>query len=219
VLAVLPFNTTVLLTCNSEGEQIWKVGAKLIECEKPSGAPVLTRPKVDQFFALPITNLGIPPGCTETTSRRQLRGLSRDRFIQNFDYSTLRDLSFKGLVPNAAYELHLDKEGVDKHMVCFPFAIIEVKHHGVSYSKKLHCICQAANGAATSLAMLKKLASHGTDGQRQEVRPVVAFTFIGSEVKAWIAYVDVSLQGESLSTPKYVMQPLPFLCYIRCLVY
>ncbi|OCL08608.1 hypothetical protein AOQ84DRAFT_406454, partial [Glonium stellatum] len=88
----------------------------------------------------------------------------------------------------------------------FPWAVIEVKHPGAKQYKKreAECFCQAANTASVCLAMLANLAQvnprrddhpkNQTKNQGPlksvEVQPVVCFTFIGSDVRVWIAYIN-----------------------------
>jgi hypothetical protein len=85
----------------------------------------------------------------------------------------------------------LDKQVIkEKHLVCFPSTVIELKHHDVSQAEEEKCYCQAANAAATALAMLDRLSLYSIPkGSFGEIRPVVAFTFIGYKSRVWMAFI------------------------------
>ncbi len=78
-----------------------------------------------------------------------------------------------------------------KHRVCFPWVVVEVKHERVSPDEEKKCYLQAANAASTCLSMHEQLCKHSpVEPYEAHIPPVVALTFIGPEVKLWIAYTD-----------------------------
>jgi hypothetical protein len=155
----------------------------------------LTAPKPDFHFGFSIHD---PARCN-------LRGFGKNDYVQNFTIDTLFGLQLKGLhcSPTTGLEKDVIKkktlklkagELVRKHyLLCFPWAVVEMKKHEVNESKATaetaFCYCQAANAASTALAMLENLAQFEVHRQNSEhVPPVVAFTSVGANAKVWLAY-------------------------------
>lgn len=84
----------------------------------------------------------------------------------------------------------------DNDLVCFPFAVVELKHSYIGSSQETFCSCQAANAASFALGMLEKLYSlaeqHSTNAH---VPPVVAFTCIGPQIRLWMVYSVCAPKG------------------------
>jgi hypothetical protein len=81
------------------------------------------------------------------------------------------------------------QEMSNDHLVCFPFAVVELKHQFVGGSREQQCFCQAANAVSVALNMLENLYSIADQQQNSHhVPPVVAFTCIGPKIRLWIAY-------------------------------
>ena len=169
----------------------------------PNDATPLSAAKADLYIALPIIKRA-----------SNLRGFHRDDPIQNFsedNLTKLEEIKNGNLISNPI--IQLDRvEGIEpKYMVCFPSAVVEIKHHKVEKSKKTQCYCQAANASSTALSMLSRLyllQYRETNGiNLKELRPVVAFTFIGYKTKVWISFVsDCSITDDEISC-KYVSFP------------
>ena len=143
-------------------------------------------PKPDLYVALPIVQRSSDP-----------RGFHRDDSIQNFTYDSLAPLEEgkNGLISNPITPLDTVEEIDEKNLVCFPCAVVEIKHHRVSRGDIQHCYRQAANGASTALSMLHRLSYYllprGPEHRRHgEIRPTVAFTFIGPGSRVWIVYIS-----------------------------
>ena len=82
-------------------------------------------------------------------------------------------------------------------LICFPFAVVELKHGMVGGSHQEFCYCQAANGASAALSMLENLFQYTERKENyQHVPPVVAFTCIGPSIRLWIAYSVREPNGE-----------------------
>ena len=118
-----------------------------------------------------------------------------NRAFHNLSFEAL--CAHKGLTCSPAKGLAKCKPiGEDeKHRVCFPFAMVELKHDIAKNTDKEFCYCQAANAASCALAMLCQLCQHTPNSmywhdEHNEVLPVVTFTFIGNEAKVWLAYVS-----------------------------
>ncbi|MCJ1379285.1 hypothetical protein MMC17_002386 [Xylographa soralifera] len=124
-------------------------------------------------------------------------GFHDDNYIQNFAKSSLAELEMRGLAPCPMVSLNR-RDVSEKHLVCFPCTIVEIKHHKVSQVEIDKCYCQAANGAAASLVMLNKLARYSiVPGEHETIRTVVSFTFIGYQARVWIAYISDKSQDNS----------------------
>ena len=75
------------------------------------------------------------------------------------------------------------------HLLCFPFAVIELKHQMVGQTREQQCYYQAANAASMALKLFEKLYSLADEQwSNYHIPPVVAFTCIGPKVRLWIAY-------------------------------
>lgn len=123
----------------------------------------------------------------------------------------LAKLGEEGLICSPTVDLF--KKTSPKDLICFPMAVIEMKHHEVKPAAAQFCYCQAANAAATCLAMLNQLSSQNAEGDRRtEIKPVVSFTFVGNRVKLWLANISsqriVIQRGEKHQRCQYV-RPSP----------
>lgn len=186
-VCVLPFSkssvTWWLTHCNREDEDVWNQGRIALKKTTPEGAPELTTPKPDVYLALPIN-----------PRRQNPRGFHKDDYIQLFgeESSGLFEGHKKELISNpvVSVESMVHTKSTANHLVCFPSAVVEIKHHNVPQPQRERCYCQAANGAAAALSILHKLTIHSrSEAPHREIRPVVAFTFIGPESRVWIAFI------------------------------
>jgi hypothetical protein len=128
--------------------------------------------------------------------------LHGDDYIENFGITCLnrlyekytpmirkrRNISF-GFTPSPCKEFYSTESVKDR--VCFPWAVVECKHHGkinTTFEEYVHC--QAANAAAVCLTLFANAAAGGRPSPIQsEIRPVMCITFVGPRIKVWIAYV------------------------------
>ena len=82
------------------------------------------------------------------------------------------------------------------HLLCFPWAVIELKHENVSPTEVTKCYCQGANTASRALRIFENLSRYSeTEVDGQQVPPVVVLTFIGPRFKLWIAYSTLDADG------------------------
>ena len=104
-----------------------------------------------------------------------------------------------------------DKQLIDNKLLCFPWAIVEIKRPSASHADITKCYCQAANGASTSLTMLEQLTKHNRKHHSSDsVKPIIVFTFAGPDVKVWLAYTAISKVKDSWLDPwrfKHVSDP------------
>ncbi len=73
------------------------------------------------------------------------------------------------------------------HLMCFPWAVVELKPSMVPQSEINFAHCQAANATSAALTLFEKLFQHA-GGTEERIPPVVAFTCIGPFIRAWLAY-------------------------------
>jgi hypothetical protein len=128
------------------------------------------------------------------------KGFHKDDYIQNFTVNVLTKLEEKEsgrLISNPLKKMDSNKADLveepieEKYLVCFPSTVVELKHHGVKGSKIRHCYYQAANAASTALSMISRASRYSIPTESfGEIRPVVAFTFIGSCSMVWIAFIS-----------------------------
>lgn len=121
-------------------------------------------------------------------------GFYRDDYVQNFtetQLSILEQEKWGNLISNPIASLDTGKKIKTKHHVCFPSAVVEIKHQDVGPAETEKCYSQAANGAAVALSMLGRLVHFsGPIDNVKEIRPVVTFTFVGPIMKVWLAYIS-----------------------------
>ncbi|KAL8722681.1 MAG: hypothetical protein Q9181_007434 [Wetmoreana brouardii] len=141
----------------------------------------LSKPKPDIWFAFPI----------DVTEHLELDYSSAD-----LSFHILKELEDKiklfscPLTSLAHFKREVELPGpdlIDDKLVCYPFVIVEIKKDNRNERNK--CYCQAANGCSASLSLLESLTKqYGQTHSRDDVRPIVAFTFVGPAVKLWLAY-------------------------------
>jgi hypothetical protein len=107
----------------------------------------------------------------------------------------LRECGKNGLTYSPTKNPDSDNKQGKHHRICFPFAIVEIKHGGVNKSEKRKVVCQAANASSTALAMLCELNRYNLyskcwHGRHNGILPVASFTFVGSNVWLWLSYVS-----------------------------
>lgn len=156
----------------------WNEAARHRDCPAKD---VLTIPKPDIYFAIQIyESLPEPSGFL-------------NQALQNFTFDVLNSCQDLHYSPSKRCD-QTTKE-YHKHQVCFPFIVIEAKHEDVSNTEVWHCYCQAANAASCALSMLCSLNRHNPSARywhtdQHKILPIVTFTFIGYNVKLWLAYIN-----------------------------
>ncbi|KAL9115200.1 MAG: hypothetical protein Q9227_000994 [Pyrenula ochraceoflavens] len=131
------------------------------------------------------------------------KGFARDSYVQSFSLDVLAKLrsdyvhstTTKGLRgwPKAKKTTALKAHD----LLCYPWAVAEMKHSSVSQSEVEHCYCQAANASAAALTLQEQLLEQAFGDSPEEVLPIIAFTCIGPRVKVWLTY---RAEGESGSS-------------------
>ena len=73
-------------------------------------------------------------------------------------------------------------------LMCFPWAVVEVKRRSKDEGVKDFCYQQAANASATALDIMTDLfkTSHGL--VPDDLPPIIAFTCIGPELRLWLTF-------------------------------
>lgn len=135
-----------------------------------------------------------------------------------FAYEFLRDLYFHPKLkvrtaPSAGIRTSKTFRGLmEEHLLCYPWAVVEVKHAKVDDKDIKFCYRQAANAAAAALDIRYSLfaSSHPTLDEDKvrglPIPPIITFTCVGPSVKVWLAYLEsstnrkVSIQRASFST-------------------
>lgn len=153
----------------------------------------------ERLRALELSGLVSSPEHSLTASRPE-------SFIE--ELSAQNSTSFEPvsrMVEDTAHNSHGARQArtaQKRDLVCFPWAIVEIKH---AFHDDQHVRLQAANGAACALAMLANLARHGGKCRYwMEVPPVLALTFAGPIVHLYVAKVWLS---QDRTLPKYASQP------------
>ena len=169
-----------------EAEDTWHRAQVALNKTTPKASPQLKSPKVDLYIALPIISRSL-----------NTKGFYRDDYVQNFNESRLTALSnWDKLISCPIKDLSSSKNIARHHLVCFPSAIVEIKHHRVPRSEREYCVYQAANASSSALAMLNQLSRYSRGKlSLARIRPIVSFTFIGPSCRVWLTYIDSKVKG------------------------
>lgn len=84
-------------------------------------------------------------------------------------------------------------------LMCFPWAVVEVKSAIVDGDPERMCYCQAANASAAALSLREKLLLASKKNEpNPEALVIFSFTCVGTHVKLWLTYRrPVSCQGHT----------------------
>lgn len=145
----------------------------------------LTSPKPDLTYAFPI----IDPTQAIATQHRS------DRRVKSFSLPVLQSLQSpqKGsLRPSPSSNLRRmdpNKPGTGgaAELMCFPWAIVELKTTPWKADQTEFCYCQAANASAQALIMREELAKKAHDPSR-EALVIFSFTCVGPNIRLWLTY-------------------------------
>ena len=190
LVCTLPYKASPLIDTIREQEVPWTEHStiRIIDGE----TKVLTGPKPDLTYAFPIFDdadlADLPAGFVDHDA------------ATNFHRDTLLDLRRLGLIssPTTGLQRILDgkkKELKTPDLLCFPWAVVEVKIAGAARAKEEFCYCQAANASATALDILKSLFETAARPVPDDLPPIIAFTSVGPELKLWLTYLDSSAGG------------------------
>ncbi|XP_014553292.1 hypothetical protein COCVIDRAFT_51985, partial [Bipolaris victoriae FI3] len=74
-------------------------------------------------------------------------------------------------------------------LMCFPWAVVEVKSAIVDGDPERMCYCQAANASADALSLREKLLLASKKNEpNPEALVIFSFTCVGTHVKLWLTY-------------------------------
>ena len=146
---------------------------------------VLTNPTPDLTYAFPILNSPFTGFAAQETlgtifSLDVLRDLRNDANINLISSPTCGLKNEEGGAPKS----DLNKT----NLMCFPWAIVEVKQPRVGNADIEKCYCQAANDSAIALRMLGALFQKATGCVPADLPPIIAITCVGPELRVWLTY-------------------------------
>ena len=144
-------------------------------------------PKLDLTYAFPIfkNRNALPLGfaehdCGENFSGEFLKCLRNDGGVNK----TIKSTVTTGLDKKNVRELNA------YDVMCFPWAVVEVKHADVKPHEIRKCYCQAANASAVALGLQESLFVEAYGSIPGDLPPVVAFTCVGPDFKVWLTFRD-----------------------------
>jgi hypothetical protein len=73
-------------------------------------------------------------------------------------------------------------------LVCFPWAVVEVKRRSTDEGVKDFCYQQAANASATALDIMTRLFKTSDGRVTDDLPPIIAFTCNGPELGLWLTF-------------------------------
>lgn len=131
------------------------------------------------------------------------KGFVRDDYIQSFSLDVLAKLrshkvystTTKGLKSGARTRKAAALKAHD--LLCFPWAVVEMKYSSISQDKVEYCYCQAANASAAALRLQEQLFEHAYGDSPKNLPPIIAFTCIGPCIKVWLTYRVEGASGSS----------------------
>jgi hypothetical protein len=75
----------------------------------------------------------------------------------------------------------------DYKLICYPWAVVEVKKPGASPQDTEECYYQVANGSSACVALLRGLSDSPA---HDYYHPVVAMTFVGRDARVSLTYAE-----------------------------
>jgi hypothetical protein len=75
----------------------------------------------------------------------------------------------------------------DYKLICYPWAVVEVKKPGASPQDTEECYYQVANGSSACVALLRGLSDSPA---HDYYHPVVAMTFVGRDARVFLTYAE-----------------------------
>ena len=87
-----------------------------------------------------------------------------------------------------------------KDLLCFPWAIVEVKPSDESRAE--YAYCQAANASSFALQLFEDLVHQATGHHDHEMPLLVAFTVVGPVYRVWVAFTSPSEPGKNCHVSK-----------------
>jgi len=73
-------------------------------------------------------------------------------------------------------------------LMCFPWAVVEVKRRSTDEGLKDFCYQQAANASATALDIMTGLFKTSDGRFTNDLPPIIAFTCNGPELRLWLTF-------------------------------
>lgn len=73
-------------------------------------------------------------------------------------------------------------------LMCFPWAVVEVKRRSTDEGVKDFCYQQAANASATALDIMTRLFGASDGRIPDDLPPIIAFTCNGPELRLWLMF-------------------------------
>jgi hypothetical protein len=152
----------------------------------------LSSPKPDLTYAFPIFKdaVDLPGGFVDYDCAKNF---SVDYLMQLRQPST-NGLRLKCSLNAGLYKASQRKCKIDElndyELMCFPWALVEVKKPDVQDKDVEKCYCQAANGSAIALKILGSVFFEAYGSIPDDLPPIIAFTCIGPDLRLWLAYVD-----------------------------
>ncbi|UPX11504.1 uncharacterized protein EKO05_0002109 [Ascochyta rabiei] len=164
-----------------------------------------TRPKPDLTYGFKIIE----------TATELYSDYKHDRHVESFSLPWLSELRSRkkgSVISSPTTKLHQAAKSKRvtlsaKDLMCFPWAIVEVKHgierpntsdghmrqnktkESKHEKRKQFCYCQAANASAAGLVLREELAIVAEDkSESHDALVMFSFTCVGPTVKLWITY-------------------------------
>jgi hypothetical protein len=125
-----------------------------------------------------------------------LKGAERDEFSRCFSLEAIQMLAAKDTISTVTTGLRKSTQSSKRRLLsttdlaCFPWAVVEVKKQvpAKSCTPVERCYCQAANAAATAIALRAQLFDKVVRDAYSTMPPLIAFTCCGPEVRVWLMY-------------------------------
>ena len=73
-------------------------------------------------------------------------------------------------------------------LLCYPWAIVEMKYFLATKVKVEKCYCRAANASAAALSLREQLLAPAFGTIPRTLSPIITFTCIGPRIKVWLTY-------------------------------
>lgn len=139
-----------------------------------------TGPKPDLTYGFPIiaSESNIPRGFHQETSAK------------NFSLEVHEHLCTNNMITTTV-TTGLQKKKRERlsaaDLLCFPWAIVEVKCFHARADAMGFCYCQAANASSAALSLQYRLEE--ASGIPVDPNPIIAFTSVGADFRVWLTFL------------------------------
>jgi hypothetical protein len=127
------------------------------------------------------------------------RGAAQMELFQNFSVDTIRKLNGPPWELKASLSTRIHQEDLkitqnpeSSGIICFPWALVELKKSPDGHDPRDRCYQQAANASAAALDIMTRLFQQSDGHISDNLPPIIAFTCVGPEFRLWLMFWETT---------------------------